>query len=184
MLLVGFGLTRSVATLGVLAWRLVNFWLPIPTGAIAYISLKVPRGAGLPAMRRALADFIRPGHSAREKPGRRGRRTRHRAARQQNGEPGSGQPGTGVAQCAHLGQPLYGSLKQVLFQSKVIGTDDTSVKVLDIKLPFARTGRIWPYCGDKAHPVIVYDYTATRGRAGTNISKTIAPITSGRLRRI
>jgi len=38
--------------------------------------------------------------------------------------------------------------------------------VLDIKLPFARTGRIWPYCGDKAHPVIVYDYTATRERAG------------------
>jgi hypothetical protein len=71
-----------------------------------------------------------------------------------------------LAQCAHLLQPLYGSLKQVLFQSKVIGTDDTSVKVLDIKLPFARTGRIWPYCGDKAHPVIVYDYTATRGRAG------------------
>jgi transposase len=71
-----------------------------------------------------------------------------------------------LAQCAHLLQPLYGSLKQVLFQSKVIGTDDTSVKVLDIKLPFARTGRIWPYCGDKAHPVIVYDYTATRERAG------------------
>ena len=32
VLLVSFGLTRSVATLGVLAWRLVNFWLPIPTG--------------------------------------------------------------------------------------------------------------------------------------------------------
>ena len=45
VLLVSFGLTRSVATLGVLAWRLVNFWLPIPTGAAAYISLKVPRGA-------------------------------------------------------------------------------------------------------------------------------------------
>src|SRR4051795_13159211 len=71
-----------------------------------------------------------------------------------------------LAQCAHLLQPLYGSLKQVLFQSKVIGTDDTSVKVLDVKLPFARTGRIWPYCGDKDHPVIVYDYTATRERAG------------------
>jgi transposase len=71
-----------------------------------------------------------------------------------------------LAQCAHLLYPLYGSLKQVLFQSKVIGTDDTSVKVLDIKLPFARTARIWPYCGDKGHPVIVYDYTATRGRAG------------------
>src|ERR1700722_6027566 len=71
-----------------------------------------------------------------------------------------------LAQCADLLKPLYGSMKEVLFQSKVIGTDDTSVKVLDIKLPFARTGRIWPYCGDKAHPVIVYDYTATRERAG------------------
>jgi uncharacterized protein (TIRG00374 family) len=41
LLLVGFGATRSVATLGVLGWRLVNFWLPIPTGAAAYVSLKV-----------------------------------------------------------------------------------------------------------------------------------------------
>jgi hypothetical protein len=40
------------------------------------------------------------------------------------------------------------------------------VKVLDVKLPFARTGRIWPYCGDPQHPVILYDYTATRERAG------------------
>jgi len=71
-----------------------------------------------------------------------------------------------LAQCANLLKPLYGSLKEVLFQSKVIGTDDTSVKVLDRKLPFARTGRIWPYCGDKDHPVILYDYTATRARAG------------------
>jgi transposase len=71
-----------------------------------------------------------------------------------------------LAQCAHLLDPLYGSLKAVLFQSKVIGTDDTSVKVLDAKLPFARTGRIWPYYGDSNHPVILYDYTATRGRAG------------------
>jgi transposase len=71
-----------------------------------------------------------------------------------------------LAQCANLLQPLYGSLKEVLFQSKVIGTDDTSVKVLDIKLPFARTGRIWPYYGDADHPVILYDYTATRERAG------------------
>jgi transposase len=71
-----------------------------------------------------------------------------------------------LAQCADLLRPLYGSLKEVLFQSKVIGTDDTSVKVLDVKLPFARTGRIWPYCGDPDHPVILYDYTATRERAG------------------
>jgi hypothetical protein len=51
-----------VATLGVLAWRLVNFWLPIPAGAAAYVSLKVPRGAGLPAMRAAVASLLsRPG---------------------------------------------------------------------------------------------------------------------------
>ncbi len=59
VLLVSFGLTRSVATLGVLAWRLVNFWLPIPTGAAAYISLKVPRGSSWADMSRALADMVK-----------------------------------------------------------------------------------------------------------------------------
>jgi transposase len=59
-----------------------------------------------------------------------------------------------MAQSAELLHPLYVSMKQVLFQSKVIGTGDTSVKVLDAKLPFARTGRIWPYYGDKDHPVM------------------------------
>jgi uncharacterized protein (TIRG00374 family) len=58
LLLVSFGVTRSVATLGVLAWRLVNFWLPIPAGAAAYVSLKVPRGAGLKAARRAIGDMM------------------------------------------------------------------------------------------------------------------------------
>ncbi len=71
-----------------------------------------------------------------------------------------------LAQCADLLKPLYASAKEVLFQSRVIGTDDTGVKVLDAKLPFARTGRIWPYSGDQDHPVILYDYTATRQRAG------------------
>ena len=67
---------------------------------------------------------------------------------------------------AELLDPLYQAAKKVLFESKVIGTDDTGVKVLDRKLPFARIGRIWPYVGDAHHPVIVYDYTPTRGRAG------------------
>ena len=58
LLLVSFGVTRSVATLGVLAWRLVNFWLPIPAGAAAYVSLKVPRGGGLKAMRAAVAALM------------------------------------------------------------------------------------------------------------------------------
>jgi len=48
LLLVGFGVTRSVATLGVIGWRLVNFWLPIPVGALSYVSLKVKPGAECP----------------------------------------------------------------------------------------------------------------------------------------
>jgi transposase len=71
-----------------------------------------------------------------------------------------------MAQCAGLLIPLYGAAKQVLFRSKVVGTDDTGVKVLDRKLPFARTGRLWPYYGDAEHPVVLYDYTPTRERAG------------------
>ena len=71
-----------------------------------------------------------------------------------------------MAQCAKLLDPLYQLMKKEVLSSKVIGTDDTSVKVLDRKLPFARIGRIWPYVGDARHPVIVYDYTPTRSRAG------------------
>ena len=51
LLLVGFGVTRSVATLGVIGWRLVNFWLPIPVGAVSYVSLKVKPGQGRPRWR-------------------------------------------------------------------------------------------------------------------------------------
>jgi uncharacterized protein (TIRG00374 family) len=69
LLLVSFGLTRSVATLGVLAWRLVNFWLPIPAGAIAYVSLKVPRGAGLKAIRTAVTSMMTHPGAPDEPPG-------------------------------------------------------------------------------------------------------------------
>lgn len=71
-----------------------------------------------------------------------------------------------LAPAAELLEPLFQAGKKVLFQSKVIGTDDTGVKVLDRKLPFARIGRIWPYLGDAHHPVILHDYTPTRGRDG------------------
>ena len=71
-----------------------------------------------------------------------------------------------MAQSAGLLMPLYAAAKQVLFRSKVVGTDDTGVKVLDRKLPFARIGRVWPYYGDREHPVVLYDYTPTRERAG------------------
>jgi uncharacterized protein (TIRG00374 family) len=58
LLLVSFGVTRSVATLGVIGWRLVNFWLPIPTGALAYASLRVNPRSGLRAMRSAISGML------------------------------------------------------------------------------------------------------------------------------
>ncbi|HEY5025023.1 MAG TPA: lysylphosphatidylglycerol synthase transmembrane domain-containing protein [Acidimicrobiales bacterium] len=71
-LLVSFGVTRNIATLAVLGWRLVNFWLPIPIGGVAYISLRVPRGAGLRAQRQALVDMAadakRPGQEPESNP--------------------------------------------------------------------------------------------------------------------
>ena len=39
--LVGFGLSRSTATVGVLTYRLAQFWLPIVIGAGCYLSLRV-----------------------------------------------------------------------------------------------------------------------------------------------
>lgn len=67
---------------------------------------------------------------------------------------------------SELLDPLYQAGKKVLFESKFIGTDDTPVKVLDPLLNFARLGRIWPYAGDDGHPVVLFDYTSTRQRAG------------------
>ncbi len=39
--LVGFHVPKTIAILGVLSYRLVNFWLPIPAGGAAYLSLKL-----------------------------------------------------------------------------------------------------------------------------------------------
>jgi putative heme transporter len=56
-LLVSFGVPGTIATYGVLAWRLFNYWLPIPIGAGSYLSLQVPRGSGLRARRKALSEM-------------------------------------------------------------------------------------------------------------------------------
>jgi uncharacterized protein (TIRG00374 family) len=50
--LVGFGTARGVAVLAVIAYRLVNFWLPIPVGALAYLSLPRHDKAGVTAAER------------------------------------------------------------------------------------------------------------------------------------
>ena len=43
--LTGFGVPAAIAWLGVISWRLFNFWLPIPVGAGAYLSLRVRQQA-------------------------------------------------------------------------------------------------------------------------------------------
>jgi transposase len=71
-----------------------------------------------------------------------------------------------MAQCAEFLHPLYERLKRNVLAPEVVGTDDTAVKVLDRRLPHARKGRIRPYVGDREHPAVIYDYTATRERGG------------------
>jgi transposase len=71
-----------------------------------------------------------------------------------------------MADCAELVDPLYELMKQRTLGSKVVQTDDTPVPVLDPELPRTRTGRIWTYVGDAAHPYTVYDYTPNRSRDG------------------
>ena len=44
--LTGFQTPHDVATVGVLLYRLVSFWLPIPLGGLAYLSLQAELGPG------------------------------------------------------------------------------------------------------------------------------------------
>jgi uncharacterized protein (TIRG00374 family) len=50
--LVGFNVPKATAILGVISYRLINFWLPIPVGGASYLSLRWrghPRGELPPA---------------------------------------------------------------------------------------------------------------------------------------
>lgn len=72
-----------------------------------------------------------------------------------------------MRQSAELLLPLYQRLKAFVLSSRVTGTDDTPVRVLDKSLPgTTRKGRFWPYVGDQDHKAVVFDYTPTRERAG------------------
>lgn len=63
-------------------------------------------------------------------------------------------------------QPLYTLAVRVVLASRVIHTDDTSVKVRDAWQKRMYTGRFWPYVGDPLHPLTVFDFTTTRQREG------------------
>jgi len=71
-----------------------------------------------------------------------------------------------VAAAAELLEPVYRDLQARVLGGKVIHTDDTPVPVQDRTRTQTRAGRLWVYVGD-AHPAdLVYDYSATRSRAG------------------
>lgn len=71
-----------------------------------------------------------------------------------------------MASVADLLQPITMRMRELVLQSKVIHTDDTSVPVQDRQLSKTRTGRLWTYLGDADHPYTLFDFTPTRSREG------------------
>ena len=66
---------------------------------------------------------------------------------------------------AELLQPLYQLQRELVLQSSVMWTDDTSITVLGGPQGSFR-GHFWTYLGDEQHPYSVYDFTKTRTRDG------------------
>lgn len=71
-----------------------------------------------------------------------------------------------MAACANLVKPLYRRMVTLTLESKVLGTDDTTVPVRDEQLDHTRTAYFWAYVGDHAHPYICYDFTTNHSRDG------------------
>lgn len=54
---VGFGAPRGIAVLGVVSWRLFNFWAPIPVAGLCYASLQLQDSRDRGHLKRLRADF-------------------------------------------------------------------------------------------------------------------------------
>jgi len=67
---------------------------------------------------------------------------------------------------AALSRPLVMRMKHLVLDSKVIHTDDTSIKMLQPGAGIAQQAKFWPYLGDWLHPYAVYDFTLDRTRNG------------------
>jgi hypothetical protein len=91
--LVGFGVPADLAVLGVVSWRVVNFWLPIPLGGLAYLSLRLGpeerRGRRAEELRRAMEEATTGAESPRAWAERRGLRLRTRAGAMDRSAPRS-----------------------------------------------------------------------------------------------
>jgi transposase len=71
-----------------------------------------------------------------------------------------------MAASADLLKPLYQLMLTEVLLSRVVGTDETRVPVLQPGLKQTKSGRLWIYVGDRNHPYLVYDYTPTKARVG------------------
>jgi transposase len=69
-----------------------------------------------------------------------------------------------MAAAAELARPLWELMRQRVLQSKVIHTDDTTVKML--APGNTKTCRFWGYLGDPRHPYSVFEFTESRSRDG------------------
>src|SRR5207245_5550756 len=66
--------------------------------------------------------------------------------------------------CADLLRPLYDRMVGVVLQSRVIHTDDTTVKMQELVTHLLSTVRLRVYLGDDAHPYNLFDCPANRKR--------------------
>jgi transposase len=71
-----------------------------------------------------------------------------------------------MAEAAGLLAPIVKAMMKRVLMSKVIQTDDTTVKVQDHAGKGIKTGRLWIYIGDGSNRFHVYDYTPDRSRDG------------------
>jgi transposase len=71
-----------------------------------------------------------------------------------------------VAASAEKLERIVAVMRGDVLKSKVLRTDDTSVRVIANTLSETGKGRLWPYIGDEDHPHVVFDYTHSRERDG------------------
>lgn len=71
-----------------------------------------------------------------------------------------------IAAASRILEPIHRLMGTLVLKSRVIHTDDTTVKLLPPGGGAAKTARFWGYLGDEVHPYIVYDFTENRKRDG------------------
>ncbi len=67
--------------------------------------------------------------------------------------------GAWMAQAAALAAPLLEQMRREVLLSRVIHSDDTSVRLRVAGLDRTRKAYLWAYLGDADHPCVVFDFT-------------------------